>query len=250
MRRYLVDLHIHSLLSPCGDLEMSPDAIIRQALRAELDAIAVCDHNATQQTPLIHELGQRQGITVFYGAELTSREEAHSVALLPDAASAAKLQQWINTYIIKVKNNPERLGDQVWVDERQRIAGSIDWYLNAPIDRSVEQIAAEVVRLGGLFVPAHLDRQANSLIGQLGFLSPELPIAAVEYNYPERFAALKKAHPYLENYTAYTASDAHFPTQIGSNPSWLYAERCDFGELRKAFAGAEGRKIVSRRTEP
>lgn len=250
MNRYLVDLHIHSLLSPCGDLGMSPDAIVQRALDAGLDAIAVCDHNASQQTPLIREEGAKRGLTVFFGMELTTREEAHCIALMPDMQATRKLQEWVDTFLIKVTNNPARLGDQVWVDKGQRIAGSIGWYLNTPIDRSVEQIAAVIGCLGGLFIPAHLDRKANSLVGQLGFLPRELPVAAIEYNHPARLAELLRAHPDLQKHTAYTASDAHFPDQIGSNPSWLYAGECTFEELRKAFDGVDRRRIVSRSQEP
>lgn len=250
MRRFLVDLHIHTLLSPCGDLAMSPQAIVRNAQDAELDAIAICDHNTTLQTAVVAELGRKAGLTVFHGVEITSREEVHCVALLPDARTAAQLQKWIDTHILRVKHNPEKLGDQVWVDREEQIAGQIEWYLHAPVNRSIEQTAYEVARIGGLFIPAHVDRPSNSLFGQLGLLPAWLEITAIEYNHPKRFADLCASQPRLEKHTAYTASDAHTPELIGSNPSWLYAEECSFDELRKAFAGQEGRRIVSRRQEP
>lgn len=251
MNRFLVDLHIHSLLSPCGDLDMSPEVIVERAVRAGLDAIAICDHNATMQTPVIRKLGKERGLEVFYGIELTTREEAHCVAILPDKGCAARLQEWVDENIIKVENVPEKFGDQVWVDENEEIAGEVEWYLNSPINRSVDDIAAEVKELGGLFIPAHVDRMANSLIGQLGFLPPSLPADAVEYNFPERLEGLRASgHRYLDNYALYTASDAHFPNLIGTNPSWLYAESRKFVELSRAFAREEGRRIVSRLEEP
>ena len=40
------DLHIHSTLSPCASLEMSPAAIVRRARELALDVIAVTDHNS------------------------------------------------------------------------------------------------------------------------------------------------------------------------------------------------------------
>jgi PHP family Zn ribbon phosphoesterase len=250
MNRYLTDLHIHSLLSPCGDLDMSPGAIVDSALKAGLDAIAVCDHNATQQAHAVRLAGERRGLTVFYGAEVTSREEVHCVAILPDRDAAAQLQKWIDAHIIKVDNVPEKFGDQVWVDCDDNIEGEIEWYLNSAVDKSVEEIADEIHGLGGLFIPAHIDRQANSLIGQLGFVSPMLPVDALEYNFPEKLEALKSGgHKYLDKHRCYTASDAHFPHLIGTNPSWLYAEDLSFDELRRAMAGEDGRRIVSRRVE-
>ena len=57
MPRFRVDLHIHTLLSPCGELSMSPEVIVRRALAAGLDAIAVCDHNSTPRiSPISHFL--------------------------------------------------------------------------------------------------------------------------------------------------------------------------------------------------
>lgn len=250
MNRYLVDLHIHTLLSPCGDLYMSPAAIVECALRRGLDAIAVTDHNTTLQVPVVCALGRKAGLTVFMGAELTTREEAHCVAIVPDAGKLAELQEWIDGKLIKVPNNPEKLGDQVWVDEEENIAGEVDWYLNSPLDASVEEVADEIAGLGGLFVPAHVDRPSYSLIGQLGFISPLLPVTAVEYNHADLFEELCAKQKYLRKYMAYTASDAHFTSQIGENPSWLYAAHRSFDELRMALAGTEGRRIVSRASEP
>lgn len=250
MPRFLVDLHIHTLLSPCGDLDMSPEVIVRRAVAAGVDAIAVCDHNTTLQTSVVCEAGRQYGLKVFRGVELTTREEVHCVAILPDAPSAERLQEWIDAHILRIPNNPDKLGDQIWVDENEMIAGEIEWYLNAPIDCSIEETSAKIAELGGLFIPAHVDRQSNGLFGQLGFLPPGLAMSAVEYNFPERFAEIKKTCPALERYACYTASDAHFPNDIGTNPSWLYAERRTFEELRKAFAGEDGRRIVSVKQEP
>ena len=38
---FKADLHIHTVLSPCGDLEMSPTAIVDRALERGLDMIAI-----------------------------------------------------------------------------------------------------------------------------------------------------------------------------------------------------------------
>lgn len=245
MRRFQLDLHVHSLLSPCAGLEMSPRAIVRHAAEAGLDGIAVTDHNTTLQIPEVARLGRERGIVVFYGTELTTREEAHLIALLPDAAAAAELQEWIDRHICRIPNRPDKLGDQVWVDEHELIAGEVAWYLNAPLRCSAEQTAVEVRRLGGLLVAAHIDRPSNSLIGQLGFLPSGMPIDAVEYHRAERFAELLQSHPDLAQYPSYTASDAHFPDRIGERIALLWAEAATFAELKRAFGGEAGRRIGS-----
>ncbi|TNF42615.1 MAG: hypothetical protein EP313_00665, partial [Bacteroidetes bacterium] len=84
MKRYRADLHIHSLLSPCGSLEMTPREIISRALDRGLDMIAVSDHNSTWHCELTVTLGREAGITVLRAAEVTSSEEVHSLVILPD----------------------------------------------------------------------------------------------------------------------------------------------------------------------
>ena len=61
MKEFRVDLHLHTCLSPCGSLEMSPQRIVETALERGLDAIAVTDHNSTLQCPEILALGD-----IFY----------------------------------------------------------------------------------------------------------------------------------------------------------------------------------------
>lgn len=77
-------MHLHTCLSPCGSLEMSPQRIVETALERGVDAIAVTDHNSTLQCPEIQALGEERGLMVFAGAEVTTREEAHCVALFAD----------------------------------------------------------------------------------------------------------------------------------------------------------------------
>ena len=72
MKQYLADLHIHTCLSPCGSLEMSPSEIVRRSLAKGLDAIAITDHNTTLQCPEIQSLGERFGLRVFAGVEVTT----------------------------------------------------------------------------------------------------------------------------------------------------------------------------------
>ena len=47
MKEYRADLHIHTLLSPCASLEMSPAAIVDYALAKGIKILAITDHNHT-----------------------------------------------------------------------------------------------------------------------------------------------------------------------------------------------------------
>ena len=48
---YRADFHIHSCLSPCGSLEMSPSAVVERAVQVGLNAIALSDHNCAYNLP-------------------------------------------------------------------------------------------------------------------------------------------------------------------------------------------------------
>lgn len=164
MKEFRVDLHLHTCLSPCGSLEMSPQRIVETALERGVDAIAVTDHNSTLQCPEIQALGEERGLMVFAGAEVTTREEAHCVALFADDRARAAFQMYLDDHLPPVPNDPERFGDQVWVNSRNEIVGEAPYLLISALDRSVEQIAAVVHRLGGLFIAAHVERPSFSLI--------------------------------------------------------------------------------------
>ena len=132
MKEFRVDLHLHTCLSPCGSLEMSPQRIVETALERGVDAIAVTDHNSTLQCPEIQALGEERGLMVFAGAEVTTREEAHCVALFADDRARAAFQMYLDDHLPPVPNDPERFGDQVWVNSRNEIVGEALICLSRP----------------------------------------------------------------------------------------------------------------------
>ena len=103
MKEFRVDLHLHTCLSPCGSLEMSPRQIVETALEQGLDAIAVTDHNSTLQCPEIQALGEEYGLVVFAGAEVTTREEAHCVALFSDDQARAAFQKYLEEHLPEIR---------------------------------------------------------------------------------------------------------------------------------------------------
>lgn len=235
MNNYRADLHIHTCLSPCGSLEMSPSVIVKTALSKGMDAIAITDHNSTLQCQEIQVLGREVGLVVFGGAEVTTREEAHCVALFGTDEALDTFQLYLEKHLPPIANNPDYFGDQVWVNRENEILGEIPSLLISALDQSVDQVARTVKDLGGLFVAAHVDRPSFSLIGQLGFIDPTLPLDGIEYTHIETYEKLVAMHPYLQNYIQYRASDAHYPDQIGSRYLVWQGENLSFEELKMAF---------------
>lgn len=245
MMLYRADLHIHTCLSPCGSLDMSPTVIVETALARELDIIAITDHNSTLQCSEIQALGTEAGLTVFAGAEVCTREEAHCLALFGTEDSRAAFQEYLDRHLPPVPNDPERFGDQVWVNRNDEIMGEAPYLLISALDQNVNQVAAFVKKLGGLFIAAHVERPSFSLISQLGFIDPSLPLDAIEYTDASRFARLQSEQKYLSNYTSYPASDAHYPEQIGTKPCLIQASEPLFDNLKMAYSKSRGHAIYS-----
>lgn len=232
--RYRVDLHIHTVLSPCGDIEMTPAFIVRRALEAGLGVIAITDHNSTRQAPAAMEAGRRAGLQVFAGAEITTREEAHVVAVVGDEKSRQALQEYLDTYLIRIPNNVDVFGYQLVVDEGEAVVYQEESLLINAIDRSLEQTEAFVRSIGGIFIPAHIDKHANSLISQLGYVPPDLKADALEVSPRCDVGMLLEMYPYLEKYSLIRSSDAHYPDDFGNTFTILEMEEPTFAALKRA----------------
>ena len=66
-KSYKCDLHIHSCLSPCADLLMTPGNIIKEALKLGLDCIAITDHNAAGNVEPALKIARNTDLIVIPG---------------------------------------------------------------------------------------------------------------------------------------------------------------------------------------
>ena len=92
--QFKADMHIHSVLSPCGDIEMSPAAIVMTAKGRGLDIIGLTDHNSTLNAEVTRRIGEREGLHVLMGAEVTTKEEVHCLGFMPDEQKLAELADY------------------------------------------------------------------------------------------------------------------------------------------------------------
>ena len=218
------DLHIHSCLSPCGDNESTPANIVGMAYVKGLDVIALCDHNTSKNCPAAKEVADAYGITFISGMELTTEEEVHVVCLFPTVESALKFSDYVAEHIIPVENEPSIFGDQLIMDSDDNVIGTEKNLLINATDIDFLSAFTLVDSYGGVAIPAHIDKQANSLLSNLGFFPPESDFKTVELHDMEKLSALKKLHPYLEKCRAVTSSDAHYLTDINEPTNFLHAE--------------------------
>jgi 3',5'-nucleoside bisphosphate phosphatase len=243
MRWYRADLHIHSVLSPCGDLDMSPVRIIHEAKNHNLDIIGITDHNHTGHAKLTIELGEKEGIQVFSGVEINTREEIHCLAFFENIGKTEKFQDYINSCATRIENKPEKFGHQLLVNEKEEILEQIEWLLISSLTCSIDEVEKKVHQLDGVFVPAHIQRKSNCIYTQLGFLPDNLIIDAIEITDCTRLSDLYSTRPELKDYSIILNSDAHYPQQIGSQYSNYYLKEPSFVEWKMALQGINNRKV-------
>ena len=237
LERYTMDLHIHTCLSPCGDSESVPTRIVQAASEAGVDAVAVCDHNASENVVPVREAAEGKDLVVFGGMEITSQEEVHILGIFDESGSLEKMQELVYANLAG-RNNKEVFGPQYIVDEEDYVEGYNEHLLIGATVLSVDAVISAVRDFGGLVIASHIDREAFGLISQLGFVPEGLDLDAVELskNY--------KKSPYsLEGvgYPFVTFSDAHHPEDIGTVSTVFVLEQPTVAELRMACAGMKGR---------
>jgi len=244
MNKYRADLHIHTVLSPCGDLEMSPANIVAKARETGLDIIGITDHNSTRHCKLIRSLAEPEGIFVLMGAEVTTREEVHCLTFFENDDQLSEFQVYLEKHLPPIPNNVEKFGYQVVVDEDEQIIDEIEYLLISALDQSIEQIEQKVHSLGGIFIPAHIDRPSYSIISQLGFIPEDLLIDGIEIS---ANCKIQSVIPFLGKQTERTIirdSDAHYVENIGKAFTTFEMKLRTFNEIKLALQDVQGRKVI------
>ncbi len=209
----LADLHIHSCLSPCASLEMSPRLIAATAAAKGIRLAALTDHNSARNTPAFAETCRTVGIQPLFGMEVTTVEECHVLTIFDKLEQAAAMEQWVAASQPREPLNLKFFSDQPVVDAEENILEMIDYYLGAATTHSIESVQRQTHKFDGIFIPSHINRAAFSVESQLGFLPPGT-YDAIEVQ-PQVLKQYQRRYPHLP---VITASDAHHPDQIGAAP--------------------------------
>lgn len=239
------DLHIHTVLSPCGDLDMSPVRIVEEAEKKGLDIIGITDHNTTRHCRLISELANDKGIFVMQGAEVTTKEEVHFLAFFENNDTLNKFQEFLDENLPEIMNDPSKFGYQVEVDRDEMIIYEEKKLLLNAIKKSISELEIFVHSLKGLFIPAHIDRKKNSIYSQLGFIPSDFNADALEISRANSPEVFKSLHPEVKGFSVVRNSDAHRLEDIGAASTMLQVEKPSFSEVFMAIKGLKGRKLIT-----
>jgi PHP family Zn ribbon phosphoesterase len=229
---YRGDLHIHTCLSPCGDKEMIPPNIINMAKIQELSFIAITDHNTCRNTRVFVELGQAEGIMVFPGLEVQSIEDVHLLTLFPTVEDAEEMEKiiWDN---LPFSPNPNNFfGEQIVVDKQGNQASIVERLLLVSTNLRIREIIAFTNELGGIVIPAHINRPHFSILANLGFIPKDYNFKTVEITRGASEEVLKAKNPHLKGFRMIKSSDAHYLKDMIIDNQKFELENLSFQSLK------------------
>lgn len=243
MKTLLADFHIHTLLSPCAEIEMTPHHIVMRAAQYGVDAVAITDHNASANAAAAVEAAKNYGVKVFPGMEVECREEAHIVVLFDTLEQLAAWQKIVDANMSGLKNNAERFGAQFIVDDDDNFIAEEERMLLGPLKLPAAEVIQKVNAMGGMAIAAHVDRPSYSLLMQLGFLPSDMGLAAAEISSAGiRELKEQKLKLALGGLNYVTDSDAHMMDSFINGPKNLITVKSlTVAELKLALAAEDGR---------
>ncbi|MEW6481440.1 MAG: PHP domain-containing protein [bacterium] len=214
MSIFKADLHIHTTLSPCSELDMTPKRIIKRAKEVGLDIIAITDHNSAENVEVAKKIGEKGGIFVLGGIEATTREEVHILGLFEDLENLFSFQERLYQDIPTIQDKEWK--EQVVVDEDDLVLGFNKRLLVSATSLSVNDMVSFIHSLGGIAIASHIER-AFGIIAQLGFIPEGLGLDGIEGR------------------DGIASSDAHFLEDIGCKYTIFFLEKPSLFEIKSAL---------------
>lgn len=226
---------------------MIPPLIVAQALSRGISLMAITDHNASANVGAVQRAAAGTGLAVLPGMELQTREEVHLLCLFDTLGQIAAWQAVVEVRMPPLENNIEYFGEQFVVDETGEFIRRETRLLLTSANLSLQEAVEGISQLGGLAIPAHVDRKAFSLMANLGFIPPNVPFDALEISRHLSPAEARQKFPQLGNYPLIQNGDVHRLDEfLGVNLFKLAAPT--IAELKLAFLNEERRSLVIRST--
>lgn len=223
-----VDLHNHSCLSPCGSDDLTPALLAVEAMEQGIQILALTDHNSARNLPAFKEACELCSIMGLFGIEVTTVEDVHVLTLFEKIEDAMQFGSFIEYLLPPIKNKTRLFGNQLVVNVEGEVLQTVEKLLISTSGISFGDVIEEAISRDALVIPAHIDKKANSVLTNLGFL-PNLPYSALE--------ALRipvEAETY--NKTLLTASDAHRLEEVGQRSCYLEMEELSFEALKASLS--------------
>ena len=188
---------------------MIPPLIVERAQALGLGLIAVTDHNSAGNSAAVMQAAAGTGIAVLPGMEVQTAEEVHVVCLFDTLEQALTWQGTVYDHLPERLNPEDVLGGQFVVDAAGDYLRTETRLLLTSTNLGLEEVVRRVAALGGLAIPAHIDRPSFSLLANLGFVPPHLGVPTLEIFRRSEPAGVIAQSPDVAAYPLIRDSDAH-----------------------------------------
>ena len=243
LRPYWVDLHVHTVLSPCGQLEMGAPEIVKRSREAGIDIIGISDHNTCENFIAVREAADGNPV-VLPCMEIQSAEDIHILCVFQGYDIALACKEWLWQKIRDIPGDADFFGYQLVIDSENNIIKEEKTLLIQGADYEVDQIVAKVREMGGLAILAHVSRPAFSYTASLG--PPPIDYPADAFELPWRLSSAE-AETWRARYPGRAfirSSDSHELSTISrANCTKMTLEEPTFEEIKKALREEDGRRI-------
>ena len=201
-----VDLHIHTVLSGCCQDDNTVNNLVNMCQLLNKDFIAFADHNSMANCRVGAKLAKQAGMIFVPAMEVTSAEDVHCLCLFKELQNGLILADEIERNLPKFPLDDRFYAPQRVLNESDQVVQTIPHFLNLACHLDVYELKQKVEQLGGLMLPAHIDRDANSMLAILGDIPNDLDFCAVELSSRASEELIKK---YSAKYNILKSSDAH-----------------------------------------
>jgi hypothetical protein len=221
---------------------MIPPLIVRAALARGIGVLAITDHNASANVAAVQAAAQGTGLVVLPGMELQTREDVHLLCLFDTLGQMAQWQAQVDAALPDTPNNADFFGEQFVVDAAGEFVRREPRRLLTAADIALAEAVRAVQALGGLALPAHVDRVAFGLLPTLGFVPPDVPFAALEISRHLTLAQAREKFPQLHQYPLLQNGDAHVLQDLLGVTEFNLAAPT-IAEVMLALQGVGGRSV-------
>jgi PHP family Zn ribbon phosphoesterase len=221
---------------------MIPPLIVQTAQEKKIDLIAVTDHNSTGNIKAVMQAAQGSNIVVLPGMELQTREEIHSLCLFDTLEQTEEFQEIVSRSLPDIQNRADTFGEQFIVDASGDFISREEKMLLTSTSLSLKTAWEIVNRLGGLLIPAHVNRTVFGLLPVLGLVPEDISLEALEISRQITPLQARQQYPQLNKYPLIQNGDAHQLEDIlGATTYTLLSPTIN--EIRLAFKGLQGRSF-------
>ena len=165
----------------------------------------------------------------------------NALLVLVATVVACVLSEYVYEKLMKFPNREEIFGKQQIYDCNDRACAAEPNLLINATEISFEELWDLALSYDGVMFPAHIDKTANSLIANLGFVPPDSRFVTAEVKDLGKLHSLLRENPYLADCRIISNSDAHYLEHINEPRLTLEVEE----KSREAVVETLRRRIGS-----